>query len=152
MGESAKTQEISNFKSTVSTLKRLIGRPFSDPDVQYEKQFVNASLVEGERGEVAAQVYYQGEQRTFTFTQLTAMFLAQVKDFTQKEIKIPCTDCVISCPGWYTDRQRRALQVAAEIAGLNPLRVMNDLTAGKVFFFFFFFGWLSSGLIISSNF
>ncbi|KAJ3416383.1 adenyl-nucleotide exchange factor sse1 [Chytridiales sp. JEL 0842] len=133
MGESAKTQEISNFKSTVSTLKRLIGRQFSDPEVHsVEAKFVNAKLVEGERGEVAAQVQYQGETRTFTITQLTAMFLSQVKDFTQKEIKIPCTDCVISVPGWFTDRQRRAMQVAAEIAGLNPLKLINDLTAAAL--------------------
>ncbi|KAI9335190.1 heat shock protein 70 family [Zopfochytrium polystomum] len=133
MGESAKTQEISNFKSTVSTLKRLIGRPFSDPEIlAIEQKFVNAKLVEGERGEVAAQVQFQGETRVFTFTQLTAMFLGKVKDFTQKEIKIPMSDCVISCPGWYTDRQRRALRDAAEIAGLNCLRVMNDLTAAAL--------------------
>ncbi|KAJ3331912.1 adenyl-nucleotide exchange factor sse1 [Blyttiomyces sp. JEL0837] len=120
MGESAKTQEISNFKSTVSTLKRLIGRPFSDPEIeQFEKKYVNAKLVEGERGEVAAQVTYQGENRVFSATQLTAMFLSQVKDFTQKEIKIPMTDCVISCPGWFNDRQRRAIMDAAEIAGIN---------------------------------
>ena len=59
MGESAKTQEISNFKSTVSTLKRLIGRPFSDPDIlAIEQRYVNAELVEGDRGEVAAKVNY----------------------------------------------------------------------------------------------
>ncbi|KAI8848590.1 heat shock protein 70 family [Chytridium lagenaria] len=133
LGESAKTQEISNFKSTVSTLKRLIGRPFSDPDVlAIEQKHVNAKLVEGERGETAAQVIFQGEQRNFTFTQLAAMFLAQVKDFTQKEIKLPVTDVVISVPGWFTDRQRRAVVNASEIAGLNVLRLMNDLTASAL--------------------
>ncbi|KAI9362027.1 heat shock protein 70 family [Zopfochytrium polystomum] len=133
MGESAKTQEISNFKSTVSTLKRLIGRPFSDPEVlAVEQKFVNAKLVEGDSGEVAAEVQFQGQTRVFTMTQLTAMFLGQVKSFTQTEIKLPMSDCVISCPGWYTDRQRRALRDAAEIAGLNCLRVMNDLTAAAL--------------------
>jgi heat shock protein 4 len=57
LGESAKTQEISNFKSTVASLKRLIGRCSSDPEVMaFEKQFVNCHLVEGERGELAASV------------------------------------------------------------------------------------------------
>ena len=57
LGESAKTQENMNFKNTVGSLKRLIGRPYSDPEVlAIEKRFVNANLVEGERGETAASV------------------------------------------------------------------------------------------------
>ncbi|KAJ3087232.1 adenyl-nucleotide exchange factor sse1 [Quaeritorhiza haematococci] len=133
LGESAKTQEISNFKNTVSTLKRLIGRPFSDPDVMgVEKKFVNCGLVEGERGEVGASVMYQNERKTFSFTQLVAMYFNKVKEFTAKEIKIPVTDVVISCPGWFTDRQRRAIMDAAEVSGLTCLRVMNDLTAAAL--------------------
>ncbi|KND00507.1 uncharacterized protein SPPG_04820 [Spizellomyces punctatus DAOM BR117] len=132
LGESAKTQEISNFKNTVAGLKRLAGRPFSDPDIQIEKKFINANLVEGERGEVAASVFYQGDQRSFTFTQLCAMFLGKVKEFTGKEIKTPVTDVVISCPGWFTDRQRRAILDAADVVGLTVLRLMNDSTAAAL--------------------
>ena len=57
LGESAKTQENFNFKNTVGSLKRLIGRPWSDPEVlSKEKKFVNSNLTGGERGEVAASV------------------------------------------------------------------------------------------------
>jgi len=57
LGESAKTQEISNFKNTVGSLKRLIGRPFNDPEIhKYEKKFINADLLEGEGGECAVSV------------------------------------------------------------------------------------------------
>ncbi|KAI8804205.1 heat shock protein 70 family [Cladochytrium replicatum] len=137
LGESAKTQEISNFKNTVSGLKRLIGRPFSDPEIHsFEKPYINSRLSEptgdDAADEVAARVMYQNEQRDFTFTQLTAMFLGKVKEFTHAEIKIPVNDVVISCPGWYTDRQRRALRDAAEIVGLNCVRVMNDLSAAAL--------------------
>ncbi|KAI8915320.1 heat shock protein 70 family [Powellomyces hirtus] len=132
LGESAKTQEISNFKNTVSGLKRLVGRPFSDPDVQIEKKYINANLMAGEREEVAASVWYQEDQRNYTFTQLASMFLSKVKDFTSKEIKIPVTDAVVSCPGWYTDRQRRALLDAADVAGINVLKLMNDTTASAL--------------------
>ncbi|KAJ3241566.1 adenyl-nucleotide exchange factor sse1 [Chytriomyces hyalinus] len=133
LGESAKTQEISNFKSTVAGLKRLIGRSFDDPDVlALEQKFVNCKLVEGERGDVAAHVTYQNESRTFSMTQVAAMFFGQVKDFTSKEIKTQCTDVVLSCPGWFSDRQRRAMLDAAEISGLNVLRIMNDLTASAL--------------------
>lgn len=57
LGEAAKTQEISNFKNTVSSLKRCIGRPFNDSDIQgLEKNFINAKLVESEAGECGAEV------------------------------------------------------------------------------------------------
>ncbi|KAJ3159428.1 adenyl-nucleotide exchange factor sse1 [Geranomyces michiganensis] len=132
LGESAKTQEISNFKNTVSGLKRMAGRPFSDPDVQIEKKYINSNILAGERGEVAASVWYQEDQRTYTFTQLASMFLTKVKDFTSKEIKIPVTDAVLSCPGWFSDRQRRALLDAADVAGINVLKLMNDTTASAL--------------------
>lgn len=57
LGEGAKTLEVSNFKNTVSSLKRLSGRQFSDPEVAAnEKKYCNARLVEGERQEVSAAV------------------------------------------------------------------------------------------------
>lgn len=56
MGESAKTQETSNYKNTIGSLKRLIGRTLNDPDVQdYEKKFINASLVDV-KGTVGVEV------------------------------------------------------------------------------------------------
>ncbi|KAG4091166.1 heat shock protein 70 [Neocallimastix lanati (nom. inval.)] len=133
LGESAKTQENSNFKNTVSQLKRLIGRQFSDPEVQQiEAPFINAPLVEGDRGEVAVKVMYQYEQKVFTFTQLVAMYLGKIKDITSAELKIPVSDCVISVPGWFTEKQRRALVDAASITGLNVLRLLNDTTASAL--------------------
>ncbi|KAI8826814.1 heat shock protein 70 family [Fimicolochytrium jonesii] len=132
LGESAKTQEISNFKNTVSGLKRLLGRPYSDPDIKVDKKFINVNLVEGERGEVAASVWYQDDQRQYTFTQIASMFLTKVKEFTSKEIGTAVTDAVISCPGWYTDHQRRALLDAADVAGINILKVVNDTTASAL--------------------
>lgn len=126
-------KEISNFKNTVSALKRLVGRPLAEPEVDlYEKRFINAQLVEGERGEAAVSVQYRNEQQEFTFTQLCAMFLGKVKEFTAKELTIPVSDCVISCPTWFTDAQRRSLLAASSVAGLNCLRLMNDTTACTV--------------------
>lgn len=74
---------------------------------------------------------YQNEQRVFTFTQLVAMYLGKIKDITSAELKIPVSDCVISVPGWFTEKQRRALIDAADITGLNVLRLINDTTACK---------------------
>jgi heat shock protein 4 len=76
-------------------------------------------------------VDYLGENSVFTYTQVSASYLTTIKAITEAELKIPVTDCVISCPGWFTDRQRRAILSAADVAGLNCLKVINDTTAGK---------------------
>lgn len=131
LGETAKTQEISNLKNTVSCLKRLAGRSFSDPDVQLEQQYVSAPLVDV-NGQVGAEVTYCGNKEKFSATQLCAMFLSKIKQTTANEIKLPVSDIVLSVPAWFTDIQRRALIDAAEVAGLKLLRLMNDTTAAAL--------------------
>ncbi|KAI0044630.1 heat shock protein 70 [Auriscalpium vulgare] len=129
VGESAKTQEISNFRNTVGSLKRLIGRTVQDVEVQeVEKKFTYVNLVDV-NGTVGAQVSYLGEQATFSATQLVGMYFAKLRDIAAKELKNNVSDVVIAVPGWYTDVQRRAILEAATIAGLNPLRLITDTTA-----------------------
>ena len=128
LGEAAKTQEISNLKNTVGSLKRLAGRALDDPDVQIEKDFVSAALVDC-KGQVGAEVSYLGNKETFTATQLLAMFLNKVKATASAELKLPVSDMVISVPPWFTDVQRRSIMDAAEVAGLKLLRLINDTTA-----------------------
>ncbi|CAG8514047.1 4047_t:CDS:2 [Racocetra persica] len=132
LGEAAKTQEISNFKNTVGSLKRLICYAFQDSELhEVEKQYINAELVD-EKGQVAVKVQYHGEQRVFTATQLVAMYFTKLKDITSAELKIPVSDVVISVPGWFTDAQRRRILDAAEVAGLNCLRLLNDTSAAAL--------------------
>jgi heat shock protein 4 len=129
IGEAAKTQETSNFKNTIGSLKRLIGRTLNDPQVQeIEKKFINAKLVDV-NGTVGTEVTYRGEKATFTFTQLVAMYLGKLRDIAAAELKTIVTDIVISTPVWFTEVQRRALIDAASIANLNVLRLINDTTA-----------------------
>jgi len=148
LGEPAKTQEISNFRNTVGSLKRLLGRTVNDVEIQQvEKKFthVNLAEVDGSAGvEVSMsdtlsfpsfttswriQVSFQGETTTFSATQLVGMYLGRLRDIATKELKTGVSDVVIAIPGWYTDVQRRALLNAANIAGLNPLRLIPDHTA-----------------------
>ncbi|KAF5346723.1 hypothetical protein D9756_010386 [Leucocoprinus leucothites] len=129
IGESAKSQETSNFKNTIGSLKRLIGRTVNDPQVDnVEKKFMNASLVDI-NGTLGAQVNYLGERQSFSFTQLVGAYLGKIRDITAKELKTGVSDIVIAVPGWYTDIQRRAILDAAAIANLNVLRIINDTTA-----------------------
>lgn len=75
------------------------------------------------------QVNYLGEATTFSATQVYAMYLAKLKDTASVELKAAVNDVSIAVPVWYTEAQRRAVIDAAEIAGLNPLRLINDTTA-----------------------
>ncbi|ORY34260.1 heat shock protein 70 family [Naematelia encephala] len=129
LGEAAKTAETSNFKNTVGSLKRLIGRTLADPEVaEFEKKYINAELVDV-NGSIGVKVNYLGEPATFSFTELVAAYLGKLRDTAAVELKQAVSDVVIAVPAWYTDVQRRALLDAAQIAGLNPLRLINDTTA-----------------------
>ncbi|OLL25920.1 Heat shock protein hsp88 [Neolecta irregularis DAH-3] len=131
LGEPAKTQEISNYKNTVGSLKRLIGRRWNDPEVQIERKYIGAELVDV-HGQVGAKVQYLNQEEVLTATQLVAALLQKVKQTTVNELKTAVSDVVISVPGWFTDCQRRAVLDAASIAGLNPLRLINDTTASAL--------------------
>ncbi|MCO5578534.1 hypothetical protein L7F22_032377 [Adiantum nelumboides] len=133
LGESAATMQTSNFKNTIGSLKRLIGRTLQDRDVQeFESKFINAQLVDA-KGEVGVKVRLAGEEQVFSATQLMGMYLAKLRDTAGKELGgSSVSDVVISVPSWFTDGQRRAMLDAAEIAALNPLRLMNDTTAAAL--------------------
>src|SRR5436305_1563034 len=81
---------------------------------------------------IVTQVQYLGEDRVFTSTQLIAMYFTKLKEITSAELKTPVSDVVISVPGWFTDVQRRSILDAAEVSGLNCLRLMNDTTASAL--------------------
>lgn len=128
IGEMAKTQEISNLKNTVGSLKLLAGRTFSDPDIQIEQEYNFSKLVEVD-GEVGVEVSYLGKKEQFTATQLVAMYLGKIQSTASAELRLPVSDVVVSVPPWFSDAQRRRLLDAAEVAGLKCLRLINDTTA-----------------------
>ncbi|KIP06106.1 hypothetical protein PHLGIDRAFT_128463 [Phlebiopsis gigantea 11061_1 CR5-6] len=129
IGESAKTLETSNFRNTIGSLKRLIGRTITDPEIEgVERKFTHVKLVDV-GGSVGAQVQYLGETRTFSATQLTGAYFGKLRDTAANELKTGVSDVVIAVPGWYTEAQRRAVLDAAAVANLNVLRLINDTTA-----------------------
>lgn len=132
IGESAKNQQTSNIKNTVDNLKRILGLNYNDPDFATEKKFTTANLAENADGQINAKVRFAGEQQEFSSTQLTAMYLNKIKDITAKETKGNIVDICLSVPVWYTEKQRRAASDACKIAGLNPVRIVNEVTAAAV--------------------
>lgn len=106
----------------------MAGRSLSDPEIQIEQEYITAPLVEID-GQLGAEVTYRGEKVKFTAVQLIAMYLGKLRDTASKELRLPVSDVVISCPAWFTDAQRRAMLDATRVANLKLLRLINDNTA-----------------------
>eukprot|EP00123_Amoebidium_parasiticum_P017060 comp23693_c0_seq1/m.40682 comp23693_c0_seq1/g.40682 ORF comp23693_c0_seq1/g.40682 comp23693_c0_seq1/m.40682 type:complete len:828 (-) comp23693_c0_seq1:493-2976(-) len=132
IGEAGRSQETTNPKNTVSQFKRLVGRKYRHPDTQLELARANYRHKEMPDGGIGIEVSYLGEDHVFTPEQIYAMFLTKLKLTAEKELKKPVVDVVISCSNWFNDAQRRGIIAAAQIAGLNCLRLMNDTTAAAL--------------------
>jgi len=129
IGTDGKNQMIFNLKNTVSQFKRLIGRKFSDPIVAEEKKRQTCQLVERPGDAVGIKVRYLEKEEVFSPEQIMGMLLTKLKTISEAELSTKVTDCVVSVPSYYTDRQRRAMLDAVSMAGLNCLRLMNDTSA-----------------------
>ncbi|CAI9756597.1 unnamed protein product [Fraxinus pennsylvanica] len=129
MGSAGAASATMNPKSTISQVKRLIGRKFSEPIVQDDLKLFPFETSEGPDGGIVIHLNYLNKKQTFTPIQILAMLLAHLKQIAEKNLETPISDCVIGVPSYLTDLQRRAYLNAAEIAGLKPLRLMHDCTA-----------------------
>uniref|UniRef100_A0A672H006 Heat shock 70 kDa protein 4-like n=1 Tax=Salarias fasciatus TaxID=181472 RepID=A0A672H006_SALFA len=129
IGAAAKSQVVTNCKNTVQGFKRFHGRAFSDPYVQSAKSHLVYDLAPMPSGSTGIKVMYMEEERIFSIEQVTGMLLTKLKETAESALKKPVVDCVISVPSFYTDAERRSIMDAAQIAGLNCLRLMNENTA-----------------------
>jgi len=118
-----------NPKSTISQVKRLIGRSFDQPGVQDDLRLLPFETSKGPDGEILIHLQYMGERHTFTPVQILAMFLSHLKQMAEKTLEMQISDCVIGIPSYFTELQRRLYLDAATIAGLKPLRLMHECTA-----------------------
>uniref|UniRef100_A0A8C1BW79 Heat shock protein 4b n=1 Tax=Cyprinus carpio carpio TaxID=630221 RepID=A0A8C1BW79_CYPCA len=123
------TAMVTNCKNTVQGFKRFHGRAFSDPFVQNLRSSLVYDLSQMPSGRTGIKVMYMEEEKVFSIEQITAMLLTKLKETAESALKKPVADCVISVPCFYTDAERRSVIDAAQIAGLNCLRLMNETTA-----------------------
>ncbi|KAC9514760.1 hypothetical protein R6Q59_012987 [Mikania micrantha] len=129
IGTAGAASAMMNPKNTISQIKRLIGRPFSDPELQQDLKTLPFSVTEGPDGFPLIHAQYLGETRTFTPTQVMGMVFSNMKTIAEKNLNSAVVDCCIGIPIYFTDLQRRAVMDAATIAGLHPLRLMHETTA-----------------------
>ncbi|XP_061342267.1 heat shock 70 kDa protein 16-like [Gastrolobium bilobum] len=129
LGSAGAASSMMHPKSTISQVKRLIGRRFNDPDVQNELKMLPVETSEAPDGGILIHLKYLKETHTFTPVQIVAMLLAHLKTITENDLGTSVSDCVIGVPSYFTDLQRRAYLDAATIVGLKPLRLIHDCTA-----------------------
>ncbi|KAF7278431.1 heat shock protein 70Cb isoform X2 [Rhynchophorus ferrugineus] len=129
LGVAAKNQQVTNMKNTVYGLKRLIGRKYRDPHIEYELPWLPFQITEEKNGSIGIKVNYLNEEHTFSPEQCLAMLLTKLKDTATVALQTPVNDCVISVPSYFTNNERKALLDSAAISGLNVLRLFNETTA-----------------------
>lgn len=128
VGIVAKRQAITNPKNTIFSVKRLIGRSFSDPEVQRDKKLLPYEIRERAGGGVEVKM---GE-KWYSPEQISAMILQKLKQDAQDRLGEEIKEAIITCPAYFDDSQRKATKVAGEIAGLNVRRIINEPTAAAL--------------------
>lgn len=137
IGVAAKNQQVTNMKNTVSGFKRLQGRKFNDPHVQRELNSIPTKVEAMPDGSIGFRVNYLDQEQCFTPEQLTAMLFTKLKETSTNALGAQVNDCVIACPVYFTNAERKAVLDAAHIAGLNVLRLMNETTATALSYGFY---------------
>jgi len=128
VGDAAKRQMILRPKSTIFSVKRLMGRKFTDPSVQFDMKWLPYKIVSGPNGMACVEV----EGKVFTPQEISAMVLQKLKTDAEAYLGDKVTDAVITCPAYFDDSQRQATKQAGEIAGFNVKRVLNEPTASAL--------------------
>lgn len=132
IGEAAMVQYARNIRNTVAQVKRLIGRKWNEKELQDELPLLPFKVKETKDGKIGIEVNYSDEQVTFTPEEVTAMVLVQLKNISESYLKTKVKDVVVSIPGFFTSGQRRALLDSTQIAGLNCLKLVNEITATAI--------------------
>ncbi|KAF0462691.1 heat shock protein 70 [Gigaspora margarita] len=131
VGDAAKNQAANNPTNTIFDAKRLIGRRFSDKEVQNDIRHFPFTVVDKD-GKPAIQVQVKGEEKIFTPEEISAMVLGKMKEIAESYLGKKVTHAVVTVPAYFNDAQRQATKDAGTIAGLNVLRIVNEPTAAAI--------------------
>ncbi len=126
VGKSAKNQAVTNPQNTVFSIKRFMGRKYSE--VSSELKTVPYKVKEGQGGRAVVEI----DGQDYTPEQISAMTLSKMKADAEKYLGETVTDAVITVPAYFNDAQRQATKDAGKIAGLNVKRIVNEPTAAAL--------------------
>ena len=126
VGQAAKRQAVTNPQSTIYSIKRFIGRRFSE--MTDEIKMVPYKVVEASNGDAAVEV----NGKVYTAQEISAMVLRKLKEDAEAFLGEKITEAVITVPAYFNDQQRQATKDAGRIAGLDVKRIVNEPTAASL--------------------
>ena len=128
VGQPAKRQAVTNPEGTFFAIKRLIGRRYTDKQVEKAKGLVPYQIISGENGDAWVEAY----GKKYAPSQVSAFILQKLKEDAEAFLGEPVTQAVITVPAYFDDSQRQATKDAGKIAGLEVLRIINEPTAAAL--------------------
>src|SRR6059058_843670 len=130
VGQAAKRQAVTNPQNTVFSIKRFMGRKFDE--VHEEQKRVPYKIVKAANGDAHVQVEVDGQKKTFSPPEISAMILSKLKADAEAKLGEKIAQAVITVPAYFNDSQRNATKDAGKIAGLEVLRIINEPTAASL--------------------
>ncbi|WP_341918947.1 molecular chaperone DnaK [Polaromonas sp. YR568] len=130
VGASAKRQAVTNPKNTLYAVKRLIGRKFTEKEVQKDIDLMPYKIVAADNGDAWVEVH----GKKMSPQQVSADILRKMKKTAEDYLGEPVTEAVITVPAYFNDAQRQATKDAGRIAGLDVKRIINEPTAAALAF------------------
>ncbi len=130
VGQAAKRQAVTNPQNTISSIKRFMGRKFDE--VHEEQKRVPYKIVKAANGDAHVQVEVNGQLKTFSPPEISAMILSKLKADAEAKLGEKITQAIITVPAYFNDSQRNATKDSGKIAGLEVLRIINEPTAASL--------------------
>jgi molecular chaperone DnaK len=127
VGQVARRQQVTNSANTIYEVKRLIGRKFSDKEVQRDLKLMGYEMVKS-----GSSVKVKMGDKEYSPEEVSAMILSKLKADAEAFLGSPVTEAVITVPAYFDDSQRQATKDAGKIAGLEVKRIINEPTAAAL--------------------
>jgi molecular chaperone DnaK len=128
VGQVAKRQSITNPDNTIFSIKRLMGRKFDEPSVEYDRKLLPYKIAKASNGDAEVVM----GNKNYSPPEISAMILQKLKTDAEAYLGAKVSEAVITVPAYFNDSQRQATKDAGQIAGLKVLRIINEPTAASL--------------------
>jgi L1 cell adhesion molecule like protein len=132
IGDAAKSAAAGYPRSTVFDAKRMIGRAFSDAQLQKDMTHFPFRVFDDGKGKPKIEVDTKDGAKQFYPAEISAMVLQKMKSIAESYLGVGIKDAVVTVPAYFNDAQRQETKDAGTIAGLNILRIINEPTAAAI--------------------